>query len=61
VDEKCVDDLHINNPKILKSRYLKFIKFCERQTKKGVSTKIWKIRKKYKGAFIVSGRNSVKQ
>ena len=29
--------------------------------KKGVSAKIWGIRKNYKGAFIISGSNSGKQ
>ena len=37
------------------------IEFGARQTKKGVSAKIWNVRKNYKGAFIGSGRNSGKQ
>ena len=45
----------------MKSRYLNAIEFGARQTKKGVSAKIWNIRKNYKGAFIGSGRNSGKQ
>jgi len=45
----------------IKSRYLNAIEFGARQTKKGVSAKIWNIRKNYKGAFIGSGRNSGKQ
>jgi len=39
----------------IKSRYLNAIEFGARQTKKGVSAKIWGIRKNYKGAFIGSG------
>ena len=45
----------------IKSRYLNAIEFGARQTKKGVSAKIWGVRKNYKGAFIGSGRNSGKQ
>jgi len=45
----------------IKSRYLNAIEFGARQTKKGVSAKIWNVRKNYKGAFIGSGRNSGKQ
>ena len=45
----------------IKSRYLNVIEFGARQTKKGVSAKIWNNRKIYKGAFIGSGRNSGKQ
>ena len=45
----------------IKSRYLNAIEFGARQTKKGVSAKIWNNRKIYKGAFIGSGRNSGKQ
>ena len=37
------------------------IKFGARQTKKGVSAKVWGKRKIYRGAFIGSGRNSGKQ
>jgi len=43
------------------SRYLNAIEFGARQTKKGVSAKIWSVRKNYRGAFIGSGRNSGKQ
>ena len=45
----------------IKSRYLNLVEFNARQTKKGVSAKIWNNRKIYKGAFIGSGRNSGKQ
>ena len=45
----------------IKSRYLNAIEFGARQTKKGVSAKIWGVRKVYRGAFIGSGRNSGKQ
>ena len=45
----------------IKSRYKNVIEFGARQTKKGVSAKIWNNRKIYKGAFIGSGRNSGKQ
>jgi hypothetical protein len=45
----------------IKSRYLSAIEFGARQTKKGVSAKIWGVRKVYRGAFIGSGRNSGKQ
>ena len=37
------------------------IEFGARQTKKGVSAKVWGKRKIYRGAFINSGRNSGKQ
>ena len=37
------------------------IEFGARQTKKGVSAKVWGKRRIYKGAFIGSGRNSGKQ
>ena len=40
----------------IKSRYLNAIEFGARQTKKGVSAKIWGVRKIYKGAFIGGGR-----
>ena len=36
----------------IKSRYLNAIEFGARQTKKGVSAKIWGVRKNYRGAFI---------
>ena len=45
----------------IKSRYLNVIEFGARQTKKGVSAKVWAKRKVYRGAFIGSGRNSGKQ
>ena len=45
----------------IKSRYLNVIEFGARQTKKGVSAKVWGKRKVYRGAFIRSGRNSGKQ
>jgi len=45
----------------IKSRYLNAIEFGARQTKKGVSAKIWGKRKIYRGAFIGGGRNSGKQ
>jgi len=45
----------------IKSRYLNVIEFGARQTKKGVSAKVWGKRRIYKGAFIGSGRNSGKQ
>ena len=45
----------------IKSRYKNVIKFGARQTKKGVSAKVWGKRRIYKGAFIGSGRNSGKQ
>jgi len=37
------------------------IEFGARQTKRGVSAKVWGKRKIYRGAFIGSGRNSGKQ
>ena len=37
------------------------IEFGARQTKKGVSAKVWGKRRIYKGAFIGSSRNSGKQ
>ena len=45
----------------IKSKYLNLIEFNARQTKKGVSAKVWGKRKAYRGAFIGSGRNSGKQ
>ena len=45
----------------IKSRYLNVIEFGARQTKRGVSAKVWGKRKIYRGAFINSGRNSGKQ
>ena len=45
----------------IKSRYKNVIEFGARQTKKGVSAKVWGKRRVYKGAFIGSGRNSGKQ
>jgi len=45
----------------IKSRYLNAIEFGARQTKKGVSAKVWGKRRVYKGAFIGSCRNSGKQ
>ena len=45
----------------IKSRYLNVIEFGARQTKRGVSAKVWGTRKIYRGAFIGSGRNSGKQ
>jgi len=45
----------------IKSRYLNVIEFGARQTKKGVSAKVWGNRKIYRGTFIGSGRNSGKQ
>ena len=45
----------------IKSRYLNAIEFGARQTKKGVSAKVWGKRKIYRGAFIGSGRSSGKQ
>ena len=45
----------------IKSRYKNVIEFGARQTKKGVSAKVWSKRRVYKGAFIGSGRNSGKQ
>ena len=44
----------------IKSRYKNVIEFGARQTKRGVSAKIWGKRKIYRGAFINSGRNSGK-
>jgi len=37
------------------------IEFGARQTKRGVSAKVWGKRKIYRGAFIGGGRNSGKQ
>mgnify|MGYP001942732765 CR=1 FL=1 len=37
------------------------IKFGARQTKRGVSAKVWGKRKIYRGAFIGGGRNSGKR
>ena len=45
----------------IKSRYKNVIEFGARQTKRGVSAKVWGKRKIYRGAFIGSGRNSGKQ
>jgi len=45
----------------IKSRYLHVIEFGARQTKRGVSAKVWGKRKIYRGAFINSGRNSGKR
>ena len=45
----------------IKSRYLNVIEFGARQTKRGVSAKVWGKRKVYRGAFIGRGRNSGKQ
>ena len=45
----------------IKSRYLNVIEFGARQTKKGVSAKVWGKRKIYRGAFIGGGRNSGKR
>ena len=45
----------------IKSRYKNVIEFGARQTKRGVSAKVWGKRKVYRGAFIGSGRNSGKQ
>jgi len=45
----------------IKSRYKNVIEFGARQTKKGVSAKVWGKRRVYKGAFMGSGRNSGKQ
>jgi len=45
----------------IKSRYLNVIEFGARQTKRGVSAKVWGKRKIYRGAIIGSGRNSGKQ
>ena len=45
----------------IKSRYKNVIEFGARQTKKGVSAKVWGKRRVYKGAFIGSGKNSGKQ
>ena len=45
----------------IKSRYKNVIEFGARQTKKGVSAKVWGKRRVYKGAFIGSGRNSGKK
>ena len=45
----------------IKSRYLNAIEFGARQTKRGVSAKVWGKRKIYRGAFIGGGRNSGKR
>ena len=45
----------------IKSRYLNVIEFGARQTKRGVSPKVWGKRKIYRGAFIGGGRNSGKR
>ena len=44
----------------IKSRYKNVIEFGARQTKKGVSAKVWGKRRVYKHAFIGSGKNSGK-
>ena len=44
----------------IKSRYKNVIEFGARQTKKGVSAKVWGKRRVYKRAFIGGGRNSEK-
>jgi len=48
-------------PIFIKSRYKNVIEFGARQTKRGVSAKVWGKRKIYRGAFIGSGRNSGKR
>ena len=45
----------------IKSRYLNVIEFGARQTKRGVSAKVWGKRKIYRGALTGSGRNSGKE
>ena len=45
----------------IKSRYKNVIEFGARQTKKGVSAKVWGKRRVYKHSFIASGQNSGKQ
>ena len=45
----------------IKSRYKNVIEFGARQTKKGVTAKVWGKRRIYRGAFIGSGRNSGKR
>ena len=45
----------------IKSRYLNVIEFGARQTKKGVSAKVWGKRRIYKNTFIGSGKDSGKQ
>jgi len=45
----------------IKSRYKNVIEFGARQTKKGVSAKVWGKRRIYRGAFIGGGRNSGKR
>ena len=45
----------------IKSCYKNVIEFGARQTKKGVSAKVWGKRRVYKHAFIGSGKNSGKQ
>ena len=45
----------------IKSRYKNVIEFGARQTKRGVSAKVWGKRKIYRGAFIGGGRNSGKR
>ena len=55
MERKHGDGLHFKNP------HKNVIEFGARQTKKGVSAKVWGKRRVYKGAFIGSGRNSGKQ
>ena len=45
----------------IKSRHKNVIEFGARQTKKGVSAKVWGKRRVYKHAFIGSGKNSGKK
>jgi len=45
----------------IKSRYKNVIEFGARQTKKGVTAKVWGKRRIYRGAFIGGGRNSGKR
>ena len=45
----------------IKSCYLNLIEIGARQTKRGVSAKVWGKRKIYRGAFIGGGRNSGKR
>ena len=45
----------------IKLKYLNLIEFNGKQTKRGVSAKVWGNRKIYRGAFIGRGQNSGKQ
>ena len=45
----------------INSKYLNLIEFNCKQTKRGVSAKVWGNRKIYRGAFIGRGQNSGKQ